>query len=130
MGEHIGIWIITCLSSILTYIGLRQNLSIRRQDLTSYYTVGEGILSGIVRTVNKIIAFKAIKINQIPDHTDKNNPKEDGNKGIFFISGFALFSNLFLPLPQQLSVSLSLLPLVDVSQFLRPRPLYKYTSPG
>ena len=60
----------------------------------------------------------------------QNNPKEDGNKGIFFISGFALFSNLFLPLPQQLSVSLSLLPLVDVSQFLRPRPLYKYTSPG
>ena len=82
------------------------------------------------KAVNKIIAFKAIEINQIPDHTDKNNPKEDGNKGIFFISGFALFSNLFLPLPQQLSVSLSLLPLVDVSQFLRPRPLYKYTSPG
>ena len=82
------------------------------------------------RKRNKIIAFKAIEINQIPDHTDKNNPKEDGNKGIFFISGFALFSNLFLPLPQQLSVSLSLLPLVDVSQFLRPRPLYKYTSPG
>ena len=107
MGEHIGIWIITCLSSILTYIGLRQNLSVRRQDLTSYYTVGKGILSGIVRAVNKIIAFKAIEINQIPDHTDKNNPKEDGN-----------------------SVLLSLLPLVDVSQFLRPRPLYKYTSPG
>ena len=104
-----------------------------RQKTGSYlvlHTVGKGILSGIVRAVNKIIAFKAIEINQIPDHTDKNNPKEDGNKGIFFISGFALFSNLFLPLPQQLSVSLSLLPLVDVSQFLRPRPLYKYTSPG
>lgn len=104
-----------------------------RQKTGSYLVLhgqGKGILSGIVRAVNKIIAFKAIEINQIPDHTDKNNPKEDGNKGIFFISGFALFSNLFLPLPQQLSVSLSLLPLVDVSQFLRPRPLYKYTSPG
>ena len=103
-----------------------------RQKTGSYLVLHgrKGILSGIVRAVNKIIAFKAIEINQIPDHTDKNNPKEDGNKGIFFISGFALFSNLFLPLPQQLSVSLSLLPLVDVSQFLRPRPLYKYTSPG
>ena len=130
MGKHIGIWIITCLSSILTYIGLRQNLSVRRQDLTSYYTVGKGILSGIVRAVNKVIAFDAVEINQIPDHTDKDDPKENGNKGILFISGFALFSNLFLPLLQQLSVSLSSPLLVDVSQFLRPRPLYKYTGPG
>ena len=130
MRKHVGIRIITCLSSILTYIGLRQNLSIRRQDLTSYYTVGKGILSGIVRAVNKIIAFDAVEINQIPDHTDKDDPKENGNKGILFISGFALFSNLFLPLLQQLSVSLSSPLLVDVSQFLRPRPLYKYTGPG
>ena len=62
-------------------------------------------------------------------NTDKDDSKEDGNKGIFFISGFALFSNLFLPLPQQLSVSLSSLLLVDVSQFLRPHLLSKYTIP-
>ena len=130
MGKRIGIRIITCLCPVFTYIGLGQNLAVRRKDPAPNHPVRERILSGIIGTVDKVITFKAIKINQIPDHTDKDDSKEDGNKGIFFISGFALFSNLFLPLPQQLSVSLSLLPLVDVSQFLRPRPLYKYISPG
>ena len=77
----------------------------------------------------KVIAFDAVEINQIPDHTDKDDPKENGNKGILFISGFALFSNLFLPLPQQLSVSLSSPLLVDVSQFLRPHLPSEYTVP-
>ena len=130
MGEHIGIRIITCLSPVLAHIGLRQHLTVRRHDLAAHHPVRKRILPGVVGAVNKVIAFDAVEINQIPDHTDKDDPKENGNKGILFISGFALFSNLFLPLLQQLSVSLSSPLLVDVSQFLRPRPLYKYTSPG
>ena len=101
-----------------------------QQNLFADYPVRKRILPSIIRAVNKIIAFDAVEINQIPDHTDKDDPKENGNKGILSISGFALFSNLFLPLLQQLSVSLSSPLLVDVSQFLRPRPLYKYTGPG
>ena len=130
MGKHIGIRIISCLRSLCVHHSLGQHLSIGGHDLSSHYSVRKRILSGIIGTVDKVITFKAIKINQIPDHTDKDDSKEDGNKGIFFISGFALFSNLFLPLLQQLSVSLSSPLLVDVSQFLRPRPLYKYTGPG
>ena len=130
MRKHVGIRIITCLSPVLAHIGLRQHLTVCRHNLAPDYPVRKRILPGVVGAVNKVIAFDAVEIYQIPDHTDKDDPKENGNKGILFISGFALFSNLFLPLPQQLSVSLSLLPLVDVSQFLRPRPLYKYTSPG
>ena len=130
MRKHVGIRIITCLSPVLAHIGLRQHLTVRRHDLAAHHPVRKRILPGVVGAVNKVIAFDAVEINQIPDHTDKDDPKENGNKGILFISGFALFSNLFLPLLQQLSVSLSSPLLVDVSQFLRPRPLYKYTSPG
>ena len=130
MRKHVGIRIITCLSPVLAHIGLRQHLTVCRHNLAPDYPVRKRILPSIIRGVNKIIAFDAVEINQIPDHTDKDDPKENGNKGILFISGFALFSNLFLPLLQQLSVSLSSPLLVDVSQFLRPRPLYKYTGPG
>ena len=130
MRKHVGIRIITCLSPVLAHIGQRQHLTVRRHDLAAHHPVRKRILPGVVGAVNKVIAFDAVEINQIPDHTDKDDPKENGNKGILFISGFALFSNLFLPLLQQLSVSLSSPLLVDVSQFLRPRPLYKYTGPG
>ena len=130
MRKHVGIRIITCLSPVLAHIGLRQHLTVCRHNLAPDYPVRKRILPGVVGAVNKVIAFDAVEINQIPDHTDKDDSKENGNKGILFISGFTLLSNLFLPLPQPLSVALSLQPLVDVSQFLRPRPLYKYTSPG
>ena len=130
MGKYIGIRIVPCLRPIFAYIGLRQHLTVRRHDLAAHHPVRKRILPGVVGAVNKVIAFDAVEIYQIPDHTDKDDPKENGNKGILFISGFALFSNLFLPLLQQLSVSLSSPLLVDVSQFLRPRPLYKYTGPG
>ena len=130
MGKYIGIGIIPCLRPVFAHIGLRQHLAVCRHNLAPDYPVRKRILPSIIRAVNKIIAFDAVEINQIPDHADKDDSKENGNKGILFISGFALFRNLFLPLLQQLSVSLSSPLLVDVSQFLRPRPLYKYTGPG
>ncbi|MFR4635427.1 MAG: hypothetical protein ACLT8I_23640 [Blautia faecis] len=107
-----------------SHIGLAKIYPSKVRIFIKTYTVGKRILSGIVRAVNKIIAFKAIEINQIPI-TDKNNPKEDGNS---HISGFALLVNIFLPL-QQLCISLSFAATVDVSQF-RISSSYKYTSPG
>ena len=130
MGKHIGIRIITCLCPVFTYIGLGQNLAVRRKDPAPNHPVRERILSGIIGTVDKIVTFEAVKISQIPNQADKDNSKKHGNKSVFFISRFTLLSNLFLPLLLQLFVSLSLPLLYDVFQFLRPRPLYKYTSPG
>ena len=115
---------------IFAYIGLRQLAKSADASLAAHTTVRKESLAWCCEAVNKVIAFDAVEIYQIPDHTDKDDPQRKWKQGILFISGFALFSNLFLPLLQQLSVSLSSPLLVDVSQFLRPRPLYKYTGPG
>ena len=129
MGKHIGIRIISCLRSLCVHHSLGQHLSIGGHDLSSHYSVRKRILSGIIGTVDKIVTFYTVKINQISNETDKNDPEKHRNKGVVLISCLALPRNLFLPLPQQLSVSLFSPLLVDVSQFLRPRPLYKYTGP-
>lgn len=129
MCKNIAVGIIPLLRPIVIYVRLCQNLSVRGYDLSADDPVGKGILSGVVGTVDKILASDTVVIDQIADQTEKNRYKEPGYKGIFPVSFSALFSNLFLTqLP--LSLGLSSPPLFDISQFLRPHLPYKYTIPG
>ena len=76
MCKNICKWISSLFCSIFIHIGLCQDFSIRRLDASTHYPVWKRILSGIIRTVDKIVTFYGIKINQIPDQTDKNQYKE------------------------------------------------------
>ena len=87
------------------------------------------ILQGIIRTVDKIIALCIIKVDQISDHTDKDQHKKAGYKSIFTVAGSSFFRN-FLSLALLLFFQLSApLPFFVVSQSLRPRLLSKYKVP-
>ena len=92
MGKYIGVRIGTFLCPVFINICLRQHFPVSRHDLSSHNPVREGILSGIIRAVDKILTLYSIKIDQIPDHTDKDQYEKAGYKCIFQISWFSVLN--------------------------------------
>ena len=87
------------------------------------------ILPCIIGTIDKIIALCIIKVDQISDHTDKDQHKKAGYQCILSVTGPSLFRNLpGFALLALLQLSAPFL-FFDISQFLRPHLLSKYTIP-
>lgn len=95
MGKDIGVGIDSGLISLAVHICSGQHFSVGRQDLSPDDPVCKGILSGIVRTVDKILAPKYIEVRQVADQGDKDGHKEIRDNRKLSISGtFFLFSAL------------------------------------
>ena len=58
-------------------ICLSKYFSIRRHDFSTDNAIGKSILTCIIRTVDKIIAFYGIKIDEITDQSYKYNDKKE-----------------------------------------------------
>lgn len=77
MCKNIIIWIGTLFGSIFGYICLSKYFSIRRHDFSTDNAIGKSILTCIIGTVDKIIAFYGIKIDEITDQSYKYNDKKE-----------------------------------------------------
>ena len=129
MGKHASLRIASGLCSVCGYFCCGKYFAVCRYNIPTDHMIRKQILQGIIRTVDKIIALCIIKVDQIPDHADKDQHKKTGYQCIFPITGSSFFRNLLslalLTLPELFAPLL----FFDISQFLRPHLLSKYTIP-
>ena len=110
MGKNIGIGIHTGFISLRIHVRPCQNLTVGRPDFSPYHLLRKGILSRVIRTVDKIFAADHLKINQIANQRYENRHKKIGNnrklpvsgtiflrftRGILDIAGFVMCVCLF-----------------------------------
>ena len=83
MRKEGAIGIISCLSSVLSYICLGENIAVTIRDTAPDYIFGKRILPLVVRTVYKRGCPHNRKINNVSHQSNKQNNKKVGNPGEF-----------------------------------------------
>ena len=77
MGKHASLRIASGLCSVCGYFCCGKYFAVCRYNIPTDHMIRKQILQGIIRTVDKIIAFYGIKIDEITDQSYKYNDKKE-----------------------------------------------------
>ncbi len=87
MGKHPSIRITTDFPAVCPGFCGGQHISRGRYNISPDNAFRKGILSFIIRTVNKRLALTGLKVDKIGNHSQKYRKKQVGNHGKFPVSG-------------------------------------------